>query len=125
MDRDDLARLTAVVADWTTTPLDVWFCVWEGYGWPELPASDEGPPRVRLPHRNHFLGRGDINDALALPHDHAPTLWWPMDRAWCVSTDVDGYSTYIATDRAGLEALHADQSLEVIPASIHDEYASY
>lgn len=125
MDRDDLARLTVVLADWTTTPQDVWFCVWEGCGWPELPAPDEGPPHVRLPHRNHLLGRGDINKALELPHDHAPTLWWPTDRAWCVSTDVDGLATYIAANGACVDALQADQSLEVIPASIHDQHASY
>jgi hypothetical protein len=124
VDRNDLTRLTTVLTDWTSTPHDVWFCIWEGYGWPELPAPRDGPPRVRLPHRNHFLCHGDIDGALELPHDQAPTLWWPNDRAWCVSTEVDGCSTYIDAGQTCLEALRTDPSLEVIPASIDDSLAS-
>jgi len=34
---DECARFAQVLARFTSTPEICWFCLWEGYGWPELP----------------------------------------------------------------------------------------
>jgi hypothetical protein len=46
----------------------------------------------------------------------SPTAWWPDDRAWCVATDVDGFSTYIAGTQECIGALARDPRLEIVPA---------
>lgn len=119
MDSDDLAQLGEVLGAFTTTPDHVWFCVWEGYGWPELARSTTSP-RVHLEHRHCLLGVGPINTAGSPPTGQAPTLWWPDDRAWCVRTDIDGYSTYVAATTQCLRTLCDDNGLEVIPADMSD-----
>ena len=121
MDPSDLAALVSVLSQWTDTPDQAWFCVWEGYGCPELPQQFKGPQRVPLEHRACLLCTGRLEDALSLPMGQAPTLWWPDDRSWCVRTDIDGYSTYIAATNACIEALISLGSVEVILADPNDD----
>jgi hypothetical protein len=125
MDRQDLHRLTALLADWTTTPDSVWFCIWTGYGWKELPPAVSARERVRLPNREHWLCHGSIDDALSLPDQHAPTLWWPEDRAWCVSTEVNAYSTYLAARASCIDALIHTPTLEAVTVNIRDPFVTY
>jgi hypothetical protein len=92
----DAEVLAGVLRNWTATPEDCWFCVWDGYGWtsggtfsfgtvtastetgqppePVAPFNREpvpGPvrtgPRVQLPHRSYFLYQGPAEAALTLP----------------------------------------------------------
>ena len=35
-------------------------------------------------------------------------LWWPEDRAWCVTTDIDFAWTYVGGDRSLIEELIGD-----------------
>ncbi len=89
----DAEVLAGILRDWTATPEDCWFCVWDGYGWesahpffsvasaetgnqPETAtAPRRGPvpgpvregPRVRLPHRSYLLYQGPVEAALTLP----------------------------------------------------------
>jgi hypothetical protein len=46
--------------------------------------------------------------------DEAPSLWWPDDRAWCVGTDIDLMTTYVGGSEQCIEALLADERLEVL-----------
>jgi hypothetical protein len=43
-----------------------------------------------------------------------PSLWWPKDASWCVGTDVDLMTTYVGASGAAIEALLADDQLEVL-----------
>jgi len=43
-----------------------------------------------------------------------PSLWWPTDKRWCVGTDVDLMTTYVGGSSAAVEALLADDQLEVL-----------
>ena len=95
--------------------------MWEGYGWPEFPRQFEPIARVQLEHRACLLGEGSLDAALTLPMDQAPTMWWPEDRAWCVRTDIDGYSTYLAASRECIEGLVALESVEVLRVDRSDE----
>ena len=107
----DAEALAAVARDWTATPADCWFCVWDGFGWDqagpaavltaagrpseivEEPARDPVPgsvrdgPRVHLPHRDYFLYQGSAEAVAELAHlegawGQCPNLWWPADHAW-------------------------------------------
>jgi hypothetical protein len=90
----DAEVLAGILRDWTATPEDCWFCVWDGYGWesassfffaaasaetgqpPEtvappkrdpVPRSVREAPRVQLPHRGYLLYQGPVEAALILP----------------------------------------------------------
>jgi hypothetical protein len=114
MARDQCVELIDALRTRTTTPDDCWFAVWEGYSWTDI---DRGGPRVRLENRNCVLFRGPITGATAFGSDYglfqSPTLWWPDDRAWCVASDLDIYSTYLAATRDTVAALVDHPTLEV------------
>jgi len=128
---------------WTTTPDRCWFCVWDGYGWdnalwltergaPEpAPISDPIPesvrqgPRVHLPlERNHFLYSGPVEAVVATyplsRPAQSPNLWWPQDRAWCVTTELDLQWTYVAGPSEMIEQLLGDDRIEVLPVGPDD-----
>jgi hypothetical protein len=93
LDRSDAEVLTGILRDWTATPEDCWFCVWDGYGWEtgrllfsvassstgQPPATAAPPrqdpvpqpvlegPRVELPKRSYLLYQGPAEAALTLP----------------------------------------------------------
>ena len=48
---------------------------------------------------------------------HSPSFWWPEDRAWFLSTEVDAQSTYIGGSVGLVERLLADPEIEVLPAA--------
>jgi hypothetical protein len=61
-------------------------------------------------------------DVCSLPGGWAPTMWWPEDRAWCVRTDIDGCSTYLAASAACISALTSLTTLEGIPVDADDDF---
>ena len=120
LDETACHALTEILPAFTTRPQSCWFCFWDGYGWPELPAHGEGPPRVPLAYGiDCLLLHGPVTAACNFrsgPWFQSPTAWWPDDRAWCVATDVDGFSTYIAGTQECIGALARDPRLEIVPA---------
>lgn len=142
----DAEVLAAILRDWTATPEDCWFCVWDGFGWntatvltaatgsgrrpgaaPRLPGDPvPGPvregPRVHLPHRDYFLYQGPAEDAVALARldgtrGQCPNIWWPADRAWCVASEIDLSWTYVGGPRGLIDAILADGRIEALPAA--------
>ena len=93
LDWSDAEVLAGILRDWTATPEDCWFCVWDGYGWetarllfavatsgtgeppPTAASPRRGPvpgpvlegPRVQLPNRSYLLYQGPAEAALTLP----------------------------------------------------------
>jgi hypothetical protein len=51
---------------------------------------------------------------------HSPNLWWPGDRAWCVATDIDLDSTYVAGGAALVLDLLGDQRFEALEVNASD-----
>lgn len=125
LDETSCQALVKILPAFTAEPELCWFCFWEGYGWPELPAPGEGAPRVPLAYSlDCLLFTGAVRAACNFRSGtwfQSPTIWWPNDRAWCVATDIDSYSTYIAASQACLEALAADLRVELLPAQIEQE----
>lgn len=117
---DECAAVAEVLACHTTTPDACWFCVWDGYGtaWTVLNRLAEEAPRVALEHRNCLLFRGPASAATAFRAEpwwfQSPTLWWPADRAWCVASELDIYSTYVAATPDAVRALIDHPALEVL-----------
>lgn len=45
-------------------------------------------------------------------------LWWPDDRAWFVSTDIDFAWTYVGGAQELIDELLAEPRLEILPATL-------
>jgi hypothetical protein len=67
-----------------------------------------------------LLYRGPLTAASALcePFEQTPTLWWPNDRAWCVASEVDFHSTYVAGSRPLVDRLLRDERIEALEIAI-------
>lgn len=121
LEEEQCVALAEVLAPFTSQPQVAWYCLWEGYGWPELPPPGQGPPRVRLGHEDCLLFTGALTACVSFRSGEwfqSPTVWWPDDRAWCVSTPVDGFSTYIGGDEDCLNTLFSEPRLEVLPVQV-------
>jgi hypothetical protein len=140
----DALVLAELLRRFTTTPDECWFCLWDGYdlqgvpltapGEPSVPRPDPLPlavrngPRVRLPNRDYLLYSGSVEDAVApvpvpfsdTAFSHTANLWWPSDRAWAVASEIDLSSTYVGGSSEMVEALLADDRIEVLLASPDD-----
>ena len=117
----------------TTTPERCWFATWEGWG--GLADFVTTAPAFDLPHRTYLLVAGPIEAALESvinpppevvelglpwPHYQSANLWWPDDRAWCLATEIDFESTYVAATRTCVDQLLADEHLEVYEVAASD-----
>ncbi len=120
MIRSDLEALVSILQRWTATPEEVFFCIWEGWGCLNVPAEVEKGPRVRLPHRDYLLYRGQVQTALVNvaedPWRQTPNLWWPRDRSWFVGSEIDLTSTYVAGPKGLVDELLNTPDLEALPA---------
>jgi hypothetical protein len=47
----DAEALAAIARQWTGTPEDCWFCVWDGFGWPGHSVSADLRGRAARAHR--------------------------------------------------------------------------
>lgn len=83
-------------------------------------------PMVRAPARSFMLYRGPIEGAFWVAEQcgwtQFPNLWWPDGRAWCVRTDIDLASTYVAGSEALIQDLLADPRLSVRRADLDGRY---
>ncbi|MDQ2815964.1 MAG: hypothetical protein M3Z75_30015 [Actinomycetota bacterium] len=108
------AGLARVLSRFTKTPAAGWFAVWDGSGSPAYPR--EAAPRLLMPHRPMVLFAGPLSAVTtsfdAAPFDQRAHLWWPQDRSWCVATDTDLMSTYVAGSADCVAAVLAEDELE-------------
>ena len=70
----------------------------------------------------------EIKDALKdLPtpkfplHHQSANLWWPEDRAWCVATEIDFVTTYVAGSKEAIAAILSSEALEAYQVEPTDE----
>lgn len=128
LDEHTARVLVDVLAGATTTPDDVFFAVWHGWG-DTPPARFPGAAHIDTPRRGHFLLRGPLEGALtsvsALRSATRPVsgVWWPADRAWLLHTEVDFHWTFVGGSHRLVDDLVAHEELEVLPAT-HDEPAN-
>ena len=58
------------------------------------------------------------------PGWQSPNLWWPDDRAWCVSTEIDLMSTYVGGSRGCIQAIVEHRQLEAAEVEPSDGVAA-
>ena len=119
----ELERLAGLLAPHTSTPHRVWLAIWEGWGHflQRLRVA-----AVSIPERSYYLFRGDITDSgqpFAKPFGQSANMWWPDDRAWFVSTEIDFMWTYVAGSRQCIDDVLADPVLEVLPSRANHRLA--
>jgi hypothetical protein len=114
----EVARpLWQTLARYTTTAATCWFAVWEGFGC--LRAEVRSAPSFDIPHRRLHLFWAAIEAIEAsfceppFYYHQSANLWWPNDRAWCVATEIDFMTTYVAGPAEAIAALTACAELEV------------
>jgi hypothetical protein len=115
--REVFLKLVESLRPLTSTPDDCWFCYWEGFGF-DLAAQI---PRVAIPatapYRAYYLYQGPLEGAADSPVRgpyQSPNFWWPRDRAWCVATEIDDYSTYVAGTRDCVTGLLDSIAIEAV-----------
>lgn len=124
LDRETAAALIDALTPATSTPDDVFFAVWEGWG--DQPAQRfPGAARVRVPHREHFLLRGPLVGALtsisiAGRNEPVSGIWWPRDRSWLVVTEIDFSWTFVAGGSDLVASLAARPDLRTRAAGFDD-----
>ncbi len=141
-----LADLVEVLGRWTTAEELMWFGLWEGNGtwWKgahrvlstaptdvarNRRIDDERDRVLRAtstfgtPQRRYFLVRGHLRSVPGLytaAGESSANLWWPQGRSWLVSTEVDGFSTYVGGSRELVDALVSSDTIEALAASLED-----
>lgn len=105
-----------------TTTDRCWLAVWEGWGGYVPPGS---PERLEIPGRGYFVLPGRVDDVLRpleRGHYQSPSMWWPDDRSWFVSTEVDLAWTYVGASREAIAAVLSHPGIEAMTATIHDRF---
>lgn len=93
-------------------------------------------PKVSIPHRDYFLFRGPLADfgdwgaANYLPDRPRtdmpnPAFIWPVDRAWCVTNDVDPHWAGIGATAAAIDDLLASPALDIVRADPTNAQPAY
>ncbi|GLY24033.1 hypothetical protein [Micromonospora sp. NBRC 101691] len=132
LDLTQARRALRLLARFTSTPQDCYFCVWEGYSDIPLPPDVRHGPLVEIPHRRYALLRGALHDIDAWEADLGggqpiapPAFVWPADRRWCFASDVDPHWAGIGAEQAAIDALIGDPRLDVVPARPAEEQPVY
>ncbi len=149
LEPETLRTLCGVLAKHTAPEQGCFFALWEGYGWihgspsvavitfdgassepipPAFPPEVIGGPRLHHPHRDYLLFTGPLFAALDLGDQRgvwsqSPNLFWPADRSWCVTTEIDFDSTIVAGSSELVAAVLAEPGLEAWPVNPDDSLA--
>ena len=113
---DIAERLIHTLSSHTETPAQCWYAVWEGWG--DVRNRWRTAPTLSIPGREMLLFEGTIGDALFTFAGvdwsyRSANLWWPDDRSWFVSTEIDFKWTYVGGSRECIAQLLSDPLLEV------------
>jgi hypothetical protein len=118
---EQLGIVLEILARYTATPEDCYFCLWDGWS---APRFGDHLPKVAIPNRAYWLFRGTITDFgdwgaagdKRLPYGQAPdpAFVWPADRAWCVARDVDPHFATVGATAGAIAHLVADSRIDVV-----------
>ena len=74
--------------------------------------------RVGLPGRDYLVFTGAVAEARGW--QDGPNLWWPVDRAWCVASEIDLPYTYVGGRAELIGQILASPALESVAATVAD-----
>lgn len=96
---------------------------------PGVSAEVWALPRLRLPHRDYLLFRGPVRAALGRElagvsgrfEPQSPSLLWPADHSWCLSTEIDFDSTLVGGSDDLISAVLSAPGLDAWPVEPDDD----
>lgn len=122
LDPDIYSALIAILKTHTNTPEICWYGVWEGYDY--LLLSVKKAPKFSLSGRNYHLLEGALTLSPVSfcdgPFFQSANIFWPDDRAWCVASEIDFRSTYIAVSEKAIHDLLAHFSGELFRVALDE-----
>ncbi|MDI9979426.1 hypothetical protein [Rhodococcus sp. IEGM 1307] len=108
--------LIGVLANFTTTPDQCWYAIWEGSTL--LDDVRENAGLLQAGNMAMFLLTDSITAAgTQFRNLLSPNLWWPDDRAWCVATDIDLMASYVGASTECVHAITNCSDLEALEVS--------
>jgi hypothetical protein len=125
--------LVGFLGRWIEESEPCYFAMWDGNGTWWKGAHGEDPfdeerdtvlrntPSMHIPHRNYFLMQGFLPAVLPLfeaAGGQSPALWWPENRSWLVSTEVDAVSSYVGGSANLIADLLGDEEVEAVPSRL-------
>ena len=123
------AQVLQRLAEFTRTPDDCVFLLWEGMPDSCQPEGAVGSPRVELEHRSYRMLQGPLTRLDTWvdqnPQIFPPAFIWPADRRWCFVRDVDPHYAGIGAEAAAIDALLAEPGLDVVRADPDQPQPSY
>ena len=120
---EECRTLVDILRNFTSTPDQCFFCLWEGYGNIDTRLYNASS-RVKAPGRDYLLFRGSLDAVESFLHrddgfwGYSPNMWWPADRAWCVATDIDLFDTYVGGSTECIDAVLGNPVLEALPTTL-------
>jgi hypothetical protein len=137
LDPTYLRRLLELFAPRTDVSENIWLLVWAGYG--DMQSVRRADNEIELNSSWRGSGRtyllfhaaigasvdkdaGDPFDKPQQPIARTPNFWWPENRGWFVSTDIDSFSTYVGGSKTLIERVVADDLLEAAHVSLEDPF---
>ena len=108
----------------TSTPDDVCYGIWDGWGWSPQGYDEGDPPALRMPYRSYHLLQGALAD-FGSWHLPDPAFVWPADHAWCLADDVDPHYAGIGASEAAIAELLERPGLDVVRADPSVEQPAY
>ncbi|MEU4314275.1 hypothetical protein [Nocardia sp. NPDC024068] len=117
-----LDALARVLAGHTSTSDACWFAFWEGNS--AFDGIRVAGTSLEIDGFRYYLAKGPVTAASRTLRGVPAHLWWPVDRAWFVSTHFDFTSAYLGGSRACIDAVLNCADLESLPASGQDPVTS-
>lgn len=109
-----------VLSRYTTTPDECYFALWDG--WSSIDITS--PPKFKIADRDYFLFRGSLTDyeiwssedPLRWPYGESPdpAFIWPVDRAWCITNDVDPHFATVAGSAEAIDHVLAETAIDTV-----------
>ncbi|NMM91751.1 hypothetical protein B2J88_46980 [Rhodococcus sp. SRB_17] len=150
IDQPDNQRLLDLLGHHTNSPENLYFALWDGWGFlragataqyatgvrrffsrpvPVAPMASRliDGPHMRHPGRDYVVLSGSLREASTIPDiigarpgRPSANLVWPQDHSWCVATEVDFDSTLVGCSCEAANAILACSDLEAFPINPDD-----
>ena len=124
-------RALDTLEDFTGTPHECFFCVWEGTAGDVLSPIERQGPLVVVPHRRYVLFTGPLRSYIEARDRRfddsgpVPALVWPADRRWFLASDVDTHWAGIGATSEAIDRLLNTSGLDVVPATPNEPQPGY
>lgn len=117
-------------------PNEGYLLMWDGWGEDQFPASVLRTPHVVTPNREYGLCRvslpdlvfGAVGDSWSAETGYpmpSPAFIWPLDRVWCITSDVDPHWAGIGADAAAIDTLLTESRLDVVRVEANEKPPFY